>query len=82
VDDCEVCLTPTVDAVGMTFHGDGRSDALGTPGIDTVDVTICRECLGLIYEVMVERYRRAVTDTNAVVEQVIKMFGGPTDEPR
>lgn len=66
MDDCEVCLRPSIDPLTVTFAADD---------IETFAVRYCRECVTFVFERMAQRYRQAVADNNAAVGEMKRMFG-------
>lgn len=66
MDECEVCLRPTVDYGYVTFD---------TPDGNPCRVQFCRDCITAVCTLMTERYNGAVDRGNAEVDAVKRMLG-------
>jgi hypothetical protein len=64
--DCGVCMKPTVTPVIVTFE---------VPGIDAEAVAYCTECIVVVFEAMVKRYRESIEAQNEVVTALLRRLG-------
>lgn len=61
-DECEVCLTPTVDIITFTIEAAPHS----------VHVHACRDCATAVFKAMAERYNAAVDENNRNVDALLR----------
>ena len=73
MDECEVCLKPSIDPSVVTFSAASLAER--------VDVQFCTDCLTAVFQLMAERYNAAVEEGNAAVEEMLRFFKIPADPP-
>lgn len=64
MNDCEVCLKPTIETTTVTF----------ADGADVVAAEFCRDCLTAVFKLMADRYNEAVDANNRAVADMMRIF--------